>query len=131
MVSPADLPVLFLKFDYPEARDLAKAFMGLSSAILVASLIFADRLVGMAPGYRPVKVAMISAWSVFLVAVATIGVAICGLALAGARAVYGGDFEGQAMRAYALLSGAGVLFLMGLAAMIAAGVLKMRLRETP
>ena len=129
MISPADLPGLFLKYDYPEARDLAKAFLGLNTAILVFSLTFADRVVGISPGYRPAKVALISAWSVFLVAVAIIGLAICGLALAGARAVYGGDFEGQASRAYALLMGAGLLFMVGLSAMIAAAVMRLRLRE--
>jgi hypothetical protein len=129
MISPADLPDLFLKFDYPEARELAKAFLGLNTAILVFSLTFADRVVGLAPGYRPAKVALIGAWSVFLLAVAIIGIAIIGLALAGARAVYGGDFEGQAARAYLLLVSAGLLFVVGLSAMIAAAVLKMRLRE--
>ncbi|HEY3948715.1 hypothetical protein [Phenylobacterium sp.] len=131
MVSPADLPGLFLKFDYPEARDLAKAFLGLNAAVLVFTLTFSDRVVGLAPGYRPAKVAMIGAWSVFLVAVAAIGAAIGGLVLAGGRAVYGGDFEGEAQRSYALLVGAGLLFIVGLSAMVAAAVLKMRLREEP
>lgn len=132
MVSP-ELPDLFLKYHYADARDLAKALLSLDAAVLVFSLtcsmVFSDRMAGRGSARRPAQVAMIGAWSAFLVAMAIAGLAVWGLALAAGRALRGGDFAGLAMRADALLLGAGLLFLGGLGALVAAAVLSMRLGE--
>lgn len=127
MVSP--LSELFLKYDYAETKDLAKAFLTLNSATLVFSVAFAEKVVGLEAGFRAGKAAMLGAWSAFLVAIAITGMAICVLALAAGRAVYGGDFEGEAMRAYGLLLGGGALYVVGLGALIVAAALSMRLQE--
>lgn len=130
MVSPTDLTDLYLRYDFVETRDLAKAFLTLTSAILVFSTTFARQTVGMKAGFSPTKMAMMSAWSALLVAIAIAFLSIYAVIIAGGRAVHGGgDVQLAATRAASLLVGASVLFILAMASLVAAGVLSIRLRE--
>ncbi len=130
MVSPADLSDLYLRYDFVQTRDLAKAFLTLSSAILVFSTTFARQTVGQRAGFNPTKMAVMSAWSALLVAIAIAFLSIFAVIVAGGRAVHGGgDMQVAATRAESLLVGASILFILGMVSMVAAGVLSIRLRE--
>lgn len=128
MISPTDLPVLLATSGYADVRDLAKALLGLNTAVLVFSLTFADRMVGTLGG-QPAKVALVGAWSAFLTAIAIVGVALWGLAPFMGRSVGDADIGGPIRRACDLLLGAGLLSGLGLCGLFVAAVLALRLRE--
>jgi hypothetical protein len=111
---------LFLKYNYPETKDLAKSFLTLASAILVFSLTFSEKIVDFAHA-RPVsRYCLFVAWSSLILSIVLCGLAICFNSASGGYAVYGNTyFEKLAGIAYILLLFSGALFVLGLLALIA------------
>ena len=99
--------------------------LGFGSVILTKSLMTAEQFT--AWGWRILFVVG------FLVAIAIVGVALCGLAPLMGRGVGDGDGEvgGAVTRACDLLLGAGVLSGLGLCGLFVAAVLALRLRDLP
>jgi hypothetical protein len=131
MVSVPGLDDLFLRFHFAQTAELAKTLLVLGSAVLVSSLIFAPRLVGLAAGFSRAKVAVVGSWSALVVAIALAGLSICMLMTGVGRAGQGADPSGAASRSDALLLGSGVLFVVGLVGLIAAAILAMDVAGSP
>jgi len=115
----------FMTYDYAELKDLCKEFLTLVSAILVFSITFADKIVGFKATSRwPLLVS----WIAFIVAIVLCGLGLGLIALAGGQAVSGAPsdiYRSMEYRASMMTFGAGLSFLIGLAALIVAGVLAM------
>jgi hypothetical protein len=113
----------FMTYDYAELKDLCKQFLTLVSGILVFSITFTDKIVEF--NGLPRWPLLIS-WIAFIGAIVLCGLGLGLIALAGGQAVSGGQsYRIMEYRAVWLTFGAGLSFLIGLAALIVAGVLKM------
>jgi hypothetical protein len=115
----------FMTYDYAEPKDLCKQFLTLVSGILVFSITFAEKIVGSkcAPRWP-----LLVSWIAFVAAVVLCGFGLGLMALAGGQAVSGSQSEvyrQMEYRAVRMTFGAGFSFLIGLAALICAGVLTM------
>ena len=67
---------MFLKYDYPETKDMCKQFLTLITTVLVISLTFSDKIVGFTNASTISKWLVISSWTSFLLAII-----LCGLGL--------------------------------------------------
>ncbi|WP_395664409.1 hypothetical protein [Methylocella sp.] len=114
----------FLKYDYAETKDLAKSFLTLTSAILVFSLTFAEKIVDFQKSSLRIKSLMLAAWGMFIITISLAGLSICFIALAGGSAAYRQPvYLDQATSAWMLLVVAGAIFVLGLLTLvIAAGL---------
>lgn len=128
MATEINLAEMFLRYDYAEAKDLAKSFLTLNSGILVFSIAFSEKVIEYRTASMPAKLAMVGSWALGILAIILSGAAICCLAVAAGFAVYGGDFFGMAQNAYILLLLAGASFVTSLIALVASAVLSMRAR---
>jgi hypothetical protein len=80
---------LFIERDFAETKDLAKAFLTLLTAVLVASITFSEKIVDVnRSGWWP-RGLMIGSWIMVLVAIASSG---AGLALMAQGAGYAAYF---------------------------------------
>ena len=115
---------LFLKYDYQETKDLAKAFLTLVSGILVLSITFSDKISGFT--HRHTRFALAACWTSLICALIACGFALVLITYAAGEAVYGGaGYFIIAWRSWYLMLVAGVLFAAGLIAMAVAGILSL------
>ena len=113
MDSPRDL---FLKYDYPEAKDLCKQFLTLNVGVVVLSLTFADKVIGLtAPSYQS-KILLLSSWSCLLASLAGCGASLAYISIAAGRVVYGErtDFYRISVRTLVGVAVSGAIFVIGL-----------------
>ena len=113
MDSPRDL---FLKYDYPEAKDLCKQFLTLNVGVVVLSLTFADKVIGLtAPSYQS-KILLLCSWSCLLASLAGCGVSLAYISIAAGRVVYGErtDFYRISVRTLVGVAVSGAIFVIGL-----------------
>ena len=85
---------IFMKYDFAEFKDLCKQFLTLVSGILVFSVTFAEKIVGLQS--HPGRWLLVLAWIGFIVAIVLCGIALGYFALAGGRAVLVPLFENSA-----------------------------------
>jgi hypothetical protein len=117
---------LFVKYNYAEAKDLAKSFLTLTSAVLAFSIAFSDKVVNFATARHSAKVAMAVAWSLIVLSVILSGSAICFIAWAAGAAVYGtSDIGLPAQISYLLLLLSGAAFVGGLIAMVMSAMISL------
>jgi hypothetical protein len=117
---------LFVKYNYAEAKDLAKSFLTLSSAVLALSVAFSEKVVNFSTARRSAKVAMASAWLLLVLSVILCGTAICFIAWALGAAVYGSEDIGlPAQISYLLLLLSGGAFVGGLIAMVISAMISL------
>jgi hypothetical protein len=117
---------LFVKYNYAEAKDLAKSFLTLSSAVLALSVAFSEKVVNFSTARRSAKVAMASAWLLLVLSVILCGTAICFIAWALGAAVYGSEDIGlPAQISYLLLLLSGGAFVRGLIAMVISAMISL------
>src|SRR5258708_35261164 len=116
---------LFMKYNYAETKDLCKEFLTLVTAILVFSLTFSEKIVDFRRSARSAKVLLFSAWTLFLASIVSCGIGLTYLALAGGQAVYGSDdyYLYLANKCYSCVIGSGVFFIIGLIALVLAGMI--------
>jgi hypothetical protein len=115
---------LFLKYDYVETKDLAKAFLTLVSGILVLSITFSEKIVGVSTGGRKARFALAACWVLLICALLSCGLALVLITYAAGEAIYGGEgYLTVAWRSWYLMFIAGTLLAAGLISLAAAGVL--------
>ena len=131
MAEPSGLAALFLKYDYAETKDFAKSFLTLASGILVFSIAFSEKVVGLRVATFKARLAMAMAWGALIMSIIACGIALCILSLAAGEAIYGGDFEATAFSSYKLIILAGVLFVAGLLSMVTAAMISLFRRTDP
>jgi hypothetical protein len=114
---------LFLRYDYTETKDLAKAFLTLVSSILVISITFSEKMVGGQSANRRSRLALSSCWLFLIISIIICGFALVLITIAAGEAIYGGtSYLSMASRAWYLMIGAGTLFALGLLSLAIAGI---------
>jgi hypothetical protein len=71
-----DFTKIFLTYNYGEAKDLAKAFLTLISAILVFSITFSDKVVNFQNASRRTRVLLTLSWVLFVGAIVLCGISL-------------------------------------------------------
>ncbi|HYY95618.1 MAG TPA: hypothetical protein VE713_14035 [Pyrinomonadaceae bacterium] len=116
---------LFAGKDYSEAKDLAKAFLTLLTAVLVASITFSEKIVDFNNSGWWSRGFMISCWILLLAAIASCGAGLALMTSAFGYATYSpyqdyGQFEHRAGILYII---AGLSFGTGLMSLLIAGII--------
>jgi len=116
---------LFLSRDVADTRDLIKAFLTLLTAVLVASITFSEKIVGINTASFTTRGLMIGCWLMLLAAIIAAGVALAFMTLASGWATYAPHLRYRIYeyRAVYFLVSAGLAFAIGLALLLAAGIL--------
>jgi hypothetical protein len=117
----------FLKYNYPETKDLCKHFITVVTTVLTVSLTFSDKVVGFAKARPTAQWLLIVAWSSMLSAIIACGAGLVYNARAGGQAMaLNRIYMSTAQVAYSWIVVAGCAFVLGLMALIATVVLSMR-----
>lgn len=80
---------LFLKYDYPETRDLMKAFLTVVTATLAFSIAFSEKIVGTQKSSQIIRKTMLFSWVLFFLALGFGGLSVILIAGAAGCAIYG------------------------------------------
>lgn len=115
---------VFMTADYAEMKDLAKSFLTLLIAVLVASITFSEKVVDFSKAGTWSRLLMITSWVLLLIAIVTLGAGLAFMTIGAGSATYQPNldyqiFEAKAIPLYVI---AGVAFGSGLAAMLLSGV---------
>lgn len=118
---------IFLARDVPESKDLAKSFLTLLTAVLVASITFSEKIVGVSQASWFPRALIIFCWVCILGAIVACGVGLTSITIAGGFAAYNPflaywTLEITAVRYFVA---AGLMFCLGLASLLVAGVLSL------
>ena len=118
---------LFLERDYAESKDLAKTFLTLLAAALVASITFSEKVVDIHNSKRTPLAAMITCWVLLLLAIVFTGSGLATMALAAGEAAYAPLLNYRRLESHAvILFVAGCLsFGLALACLIVAGIVSL------
>jgi hypothetical protein len=114
---------VFLKADYAEMKDLAKAFLTLLTAALIASITFSEKIVDLSNAGLWARVLMIISWIAIFIAIMSLGAGLSFMTVGAGCATYSPTldyrmFETKAIMPYIF---AGVSFGFGLATMLVSG----------
>jgi hypothetical protein len=124
-----DMTKQFLTYDYGETKDLAEHFLTLIVAVLVFSLTFSEKIIQFPKANRHVRIATLTSWSLFLLAIVASGIALVLISQAAAAELYGAapftlkNAEELEYRSINALLVGGVSFVVGLALLIVAALL--------
>jgi hypothetical protein len=119
---------LFLEFHYPEVKDLAKHFLTLNSGLLVFSVAFAEKIVGLPPVSGLGSRGLLFSWSLLIVALVSCGSGLYVVFLAAERAKLSIALRrdmnlGSLVRpCYLLLDLSGICFVSGLVILVLSAV---------
>jgi hypothetical protein len=118
-----EMSELFLKYDFPETKDLCKSFLSLVSGILVFSITFSEKIVGFPRAVRRAKICLFLTWGLLLGAIICCGVGLAMYSFAAGQALYGGTNEYPELAQEAVPFGvlAGALFVLGMLSLALAG----------
>ncbi len=118
---------LFLEKDYAEVKDLAKTFLTLLSAALVASITFSEKIVDIHNAKKTPLVAMFGCWLLLMLAIVFTSSGLASMALAAGLATYhpGADFWPLETHSLRLLILASIAFGSALASLIVAGAISL------
>jgi len=125
-------PEMFIKFYYPEVKDLSKSFLTLVSGILAFSVTFSSTIIGFPNASILQLTFLISSWLFLIVAIVAAGGGIYTNFVSSNianRAIMEGkehkiEFSSLVKHPYALLNVAGIAFVIGLILLALAGVSK-------
>lgn len=119
---------LFLKYDYPETKDMCKHFLTLSSSILAITLTFSDKIVNFVGATNMTKWLVALALVILLLSIIACGIGLLLITVAAGKAVYEQKNYSQiAQKSYRCIILAGILFIMGLLFLIITTILKIAL----
>lgn len=123
---------LFLEVDFAEAKDLSKAFLTLLTAVLVASITFSEKIVGIGTSGWWARSTMVTCWLLLLLAIVACGAALALMATAAGYALYQPElgYQRLTVRAVYLYLTAGVFFGLGLATMLVTGIISLSQRKS-
>jgi hypothetical protein len=79
---------LFMKYDYPEAKDLCKHFLTTVVAVLVFSLTFAEKIIDFKTATPLAKYSLLGGWCAFMLAIILSGIGLAYITVAAGRIVY-------------------------------------------
>jgi len=115
---------LYLEKDYAESKDLAKTFLTLLSAILVASITFSEKIVDISKAKLLPLSTMIVCWSLLMAAIIFCGSGLAFMTTAAGIAAYNPELDYWQLEARGvnLFLSAGVAFVFALIALIIAGI---------
>ena len=114
---------MFLKYDYPETKDMCKQFLTLITTVLVISLTFSDKIVGFTTASIVAKWLIISAWTSFLLAIILCGLGLLFITMAAGEAAYRGTKNCKRVsNAFKMIVAAGGSFILGLVLLISTAV---------
>ncbi|MES2938808.1 MAG: hypothetical protein V4864_14065 [Pseudomonadota bacterium] len=120
----------FLKFVYPETRDLCKHFLTLVSGILVFSITFSEKIVEFHKADVWPRRLLLFAWSMLVSAFLAGGLSLTMLFVSASRAAGNHPGWGRLMELGGLtLFAAGGAFVLALLTLVACGVLAVLRRE--
>jgi hypothetical protein len=127
-MSLPDYAELFLKYNYAESKDLCKEFLTLVSGVLVFSVTFAEKIVRFTERRARGRWTLFGSWIFLVAALISGGIGLVELGFAANAAVYAPDpsliqFLGH--KADVWMYAGGVLFVLGLLLIVAAGALSM------
>jgi F0F1-type ATP synthase membrane subunit c/vacuolar-type H+-ATPase subunit K len=110
---------LFLKYQYPEAKDLCKQFLTLNVGVIVFSLSFADKVIEFSKTSEITRVVLLSSWSCLLGSLLGCGIALAYISMAAGQVVYRErrDFQSISVRTLVGVVISGALFVLGLIAL--------------
>jgi hypothetical protein len=126
----------FLQYDYAETKDLLKTFLTLISATLVFSITFSEKVIGLRDAAISSKRALLTAWSLLIVALISSGLAMCFIAAAAGKSIYKSiplldwNYGTLALISWAFVLLAGIAYVGGLIAMALAGARSMGNRSS-
>jgi hypothetical protein len=119
-LSPSEM---FLKYDYPETKDLCKQFLTLITTVLIISLTFSEKIVAFSSATNTSKWLIISSWISFLSAVIFCGLGLLFVTMAAGEAAYSRTKNYQRVRsAYKMIITAGGFFILGLILLIGTAI---------
>ena len=119
-LTPAEM---FLKYDYPETKDMCKQFLTLITTVLVISLTFSDKIVGFNNATTTSKCLVILSWTSFLLAIIFCGLGLLFVTMAAGQAAYSKTKNWKRVsNAYRMIVIAGGLFILGLMLLIGTAV---------
>lgn len=99
----------------PEAKDMGKTFLTLSTAVLVASITFSEKIIQFQTADRLSKTLIICSWMLILVSIIICGIGLSVLMFTEACIVFNScDHTEPLIRTAVLLLSAGVTFALGL-----------------
>ena len=122
--------IRFLKFHYAEVKDLSKHFLTLITAVLTFSITMAEKFIEISTAAWYFKAAIVFCWFLFLCALASCGLGLYFIFLAGEQASgsiiykYKDDFKKFSQKSYICLDTAGILFVIGMIVLALLGVSK-------
>lgn len=108
---------LFLKYDYPETKELCLKFLTIVISILVFSVTFSEKIVDFENSIPVSKILMIGSWILLILAIVFCGLGLTVHTKARGQAVYGNNDDivrKLAQKAYKLIIIAGAAFILGL-----------------
>ncbi len=118
---------IFMKYDYTETKELLKVFMTLVSGILVFSVVFSEKVVGLRNSSIGTKYILIASWGLLIFSLLSAGLAMSFIAAAAGAILYGDipllnlDYWHLALISWFFVLVAGAAFAGGLIAMVFAG----------
>ncbi len=114
---------MFLKYDYPETKDMCKQFLTLITTVLVISLTFSDKIVGFTNASTISKWLVISSWTSFLLAIILCGLGLLFVTMAAGEAAYNKTKNRKRVtNAYKMIVAAGGFFILGLVLLISTAI---------
>lgn len=120
----------FVKFVYPETKDLCKHFLTLVSGILVFSVTFSEKIVDFHNADDWPRRLLLFTWAMLAVAFVAGGLSLTMLFVAASRAAGNHPHWGRLMELGGFtLFAAGGAFVLGLLALAACGVLAVQSRK--
>lgn len=114
---------MFLKYDYPETKDMCKQFLALITSVLVISLTFSEKIVSFSNATKITKWLIIGSWTSFLVAIIFCGLGLLFVTMAAGEAAYSVIKNWRRVNiAFKMIVVAGGLFVLGLMLLISMAV---------
>lgn len=110
---------LFLKYDYPETKEMCKQFLTLTTTVLTISLTFSDKIIDFKSASQLSKWLIFGSWASFILAIILCGIGLLLVTMAAGEAVYQQRKDHKkVLIAFKSIVVAGALFILGLMLLI-------------
>jgi cytochrome bd-type quinol oxidase subunit 2 len=115
---------LFLRYNYPETKDMCLHFLTLVTAVLVFSLNFAEKVFDFQNSTTRKRLVVIGGWCLFILSIIFGGLGLATNSLAGGDAVYEQkNYQSLAQLSYRFIILAGGSFITGLVLIMVSAVI--------